>query len=167
MGYYVQAISLTKKYGKFCAVNNLNQKIHAGEIYGILGSNGAGTTTANKMICGLLIPTSGQVYVFGKKATDSSLAGLIGYMPQETALYYGLTVHHNIAFFGEIYGFNAQEIRNRESELLKFIDLENKADELVVNLSGGMKHRVSLACALFHKPNFLSSMSPRLEWTLN
>jgi ABC-2 type transport system ATP-binding protein len=155
MGYYVQALSLTKKYGKLRAVNNLNLKIHAGEIYGLLGPNGAGKTTAIKMICGLLTPTSGQVCVFGEKATDSSLAGLIGYMPQETALYYGLTVHQNIAFFGEIYGFNAEEIRNRESELLKFIDLENKRDELVVNLSGGMKHRVSLACALFHEPKLL------------
>jgi len=155
MEYFVQAASLIKKYGNFNAVNNLNLNIRAGEIYGLLGPNGAGKTTAIKMICGLLKPTAGEIYVLGKRIPDGSLARFVGYMPQETALYLGLTVHQNIAFFGEIYGYRGQEIETRERTLLKFIDLEKFADELVINLSGGMKHRVSLACALFHEPKLV------------
>lgn len=155
MEYFIQIASLNKKYGKFNAVNNLNLKIRAGEIYGLLGPNGAGKTTAIKMICGLSRPTAGEIHVLGKRIPDDSLAQLIGYMPQETALYLGLTVHQNIAFFGEIYGYQQREIETREQELLRFIDLEKFADELVINLSGGMKHRVSLACALFHKPKLV------------
>jgi len=155
MEYFVQAASLIKKYGNFNAVNNLNLNIRAGEIYGLLGPNGAGKTTAIKMICGLLKPTAGEIYVLGKRIPDGSLARFVGYMPQETALYLGLTVHQNISFFGEIYGYRGQEIETRERTLLKFIDLEKFADELVINLSGGMKHRVSLACALFHEPKLV------------
>ena len=90
MEYFVQAASLIKKYGNFNAVNNLNLNIRAGEIYGLLGPNGAGKTTAIKMICGLLKPTAVDIYVLGKRIPDGSIARLVGYMPQETALYLGL-----------------------------------------------------------------------------
>ncbi len=152
----VETKNLTKKYGDFTAVNNLNLRVNRGEIYGLLGPNGAGKTTTIKMLCGLLMPTSGDAYVLERKIPDKMCtAPFIGYMPQEIALYVGLTVHQNIEFYGKIFGLNKTKIEEREEELLKFIDLEEWRDELVGNLSGGMKHRVSLACTLIHDPKLL------------
>lgn len=146
---------LTKKYGNFAAVDKLNLRVERGIIYGLLGPNGSGKTTTIKALCGLLRPSEGEVYVLGKKVPDRSIAPLIGYMPQETALYLGLTVHQNMGLYGEVFGLDARRISEREKELLTFINLEKWRDKLVANLSGGMKHRVSLACALIHQPDLL------------
>lgn len=122
----------------------------------MLGPNGAGKTTTIKMLCGLLMPTSGDAYVLERKIPDKMCtAPFIGYMPQEIALYVGLTVNQNIEFYGKIFGLNKTKIEEKEEELLRFIDLEEWGDELVGNLSGGMKHRVSLACTLIHDPKLL------------
>ena len=155
MEYCVRAAALTKNFGDLCAVNDLNFDIRLGEVYGLLGPNGAGKTTVIKILCGVLAPTSGEVYVLAKKMPNRGIARLIGYMPQETALYAGLTVHQNVKFFGEIYKLTASAIKRREATLLRLIDLEQFADQLVANLSGGMKHRVSLACALLQEPQLL------------
>jgi ABC-2 type transport system ATP-binding protein len=155
MRYVIEMSSLTKKFGEFIAVNELNLRVEEGEIYGLLGPNGAGKTTTIKMLCGLLKPTSGEVYVLGRRVPNESTAPLIGYMPQETALYLGLTVHQNVEFYGEVFGLEKDKIEGREKVLLKFIDLEEWRDELVGNLSSGMKHRVSLACTLIHEPELL------------
>jgi ABC-2 type transport system ATP-binding protein len=154
MIYYVETTSLTKKFGDLTAVDKLDLTIGAGEIYGLLGPNGAGKTTVVKILCGLLTATSGEARVLGHKI-DRSITPLIGYMPQETALYLDLTVRENLAFFGKIFGLSKGKVKEREKALLKFINLEKFADTLVVNLSGGMKHRVSLACALLHEPELL------------
>ncbi len=146
---------LTKTYGKFKAVDGLDLRVESGEMYGLLGPNGAGKTTVIKVLCGLLRLTSGEVYLLGKRIPDKGLAARIGYMPQETALYIGLTVHQNMSFFGRIFGLSRTEVAERERQLLAFIDLEKWRDELVMNLSGGMMHRVSLACALIHRPPLL------------
>jgi len=151
----IETNNLTKRFGAFTAVNNLNLKINVGEIYGLLGPNGAGKTTTIKMLCGILLSTSGDSHIFGKKAVDKSVAPNIGYMPQEIALYPGLTVHQNMEFFGKLFGLKKEKIEKMERELLKFINLEKWRNELVVNLSGGMKHRVSLACVLIHEPKLL------------
>lgn len=151
----IQTYSLTKKFGKLTAVNNLNLRVDLGEIYGLLGPNGAGKTTVIKMLCGLLPPTSGEAYVLGERLPNKNIARGIGYMPQEIALYPGLTVHQNMEFFAEIYRVNKDQIKERERRLLKFINLEKFADELVVNLSGGMQQRVSLACTLLNQPRLL------------
>ncbi|MDR2967706.1 MAG: ATP-binding cassette domain-containing protein [Methanobacteriaceae archaeon] len=147
--------NLIKKLGNFIAVNNLNLKVKRGEIYGLLGPNGAGKTTTIKLLCNLTKPNGGKGHLLGKKFSDNTIASNIGYMPQETALYDGLTVYQNILFFGEVYGLSSKKIRNRSDELLKFINLEKWRDELVENLSGGMKHRLSLACTLIHEPKLL------------
>jgi ABC-2 type transport system ATP-binding protein len=154
MTHSVEATSLTKKFGDLTAVDKLDLTIGAGEIYGLLGPNGAGKTTVVKILCGLMTATSGEARVLGHKI-DRSITPLIGYMPQETALYLDLTIRENLAFFGKIFGLSKDKIEEREKALLKFIHLEKFADTLVDHLSGGMKHRVSLACALLHEPQLL------------
>jgi ABC-2 type transport system ATP-binding protein len=151
----VETRALTKAYGKFKAVDGLDLRVEPGEMYGLLGPNGAGKTTVIKVLCGLLRLTSGEAYLLGKRIPDKVLAARIGYMPPETALYIGLTVHQNLSFFGRIFGLSRAEVAERERQLLAFIDLEKWRDELVMNLSGGMMHRVSLACALIHRPPLL------------
>lgn len=153
--YVILTTSLGKNFGDFAAIKDLNLKIKKGEVYGLLGPNGAGKTTTIRLLCGLINYEIGDAFVLGRRVPDHSIAQNIGYMPQETALYKGLSVRQNMEFFGEIYGLKKQRISERIDELLVFIDLEKWKDELVVNLSGGMKHRVSLACALIHEPKLL------------
>jgi ABC-2 type transport system ATP-binding protein len=153
--YMVKTRGLVKRYGKFTAVDQLDLRVRKGEIYGLLGPNGAGKTTTIKMLCGLLKVSGGEAHINGKQVPDRRIAAEIGYMPQETALYLGLTVHQNVAFFGSVFGLTRQEIEVREKTLLEFIDLAAWRNEMVANLSGGMKHRVSLACALVHVPPLL------------
>jgi ABC-2 type transport system ATP-binding protein len=151
----IEAEELTMRYGKFTAVDRLDLRVRRGENYGLLGPNGAGKTTTIKMLCGLLKPTSGQARLLGRSIPDKGIAPMIGYMPQETAIYQGITVHQNIQFFGRVFGLGKSEISAREKELLEFIDLEKWRDVLVARLSGGMRHRVSLACSLVHRPPLL------------
>ena len=153
--YVICTSKLTKKFGDFTALDNLDLKIRKGEVYGLLVPNGAGKTTTIRLLCGLVKYGSGEAFVLGSKIPDHSISDKIGYMPQETALYKGLSVKQNMEFFGEIYGLSKARIDERISELLKFIDLEKWKEELIINLSGGMKHRVSLACALIHEPELL------------
>lgn len=155
MTHPIQTSSLTKKFGKLIAINNLNLRVLSGEIYGLLGPNGAGKTTVIKILCGLLSATSGEAHVLGERVPNKNIAYNIGYMPQEIALYSGLTVHQNMDFFAEIYRVDRDKIKERKRRLLKFINLEKFADELVVNLSGGMQQRVSLACSLINAPKLL------------
>jgi ABC-2 type transport system ATP-binding protein len=155
MTYAIRTNLLTKTFGEFTAVKNLNLNVKSGEIYGLLGPNGAGKTTTIKLLTGLLSITSGEGFVFDLKVPDKELAPDIGHMPQETALYTGITVHQNLEFFGLLYGLNNKQIKKREKELLKFVALERWRNKLVSNLSGGMKHRVSLACTLIHEPKLL------------
>ncbi len=151
----IETVNLTKKYGTFVAVDGLNLRVDQGEIYGLLGPNGAGKTTAIKMLCGLLRPNGGSATVLGRPVGDRKKAACIGYMPQETALYMGLTVHQNLVFFGELFRMRREALVEREKLLLAFINLEKWRDELVRNLSGGMRHRVSLAAALMHEPKVM------------
>jgi len=151
----VETKALTKRYGEFTAVDTLDLRVREGEVFGLLGPNGAGKTTTIKLLCGMLRITSGEAFVGGIKVPDRSIAPCVGYMPQETALYVGLTVHQNMQFFGEVFGLHVEDIKCRERELLEFIDLADWRGELVEKLSGGMRHRVSLACALIHRPRIL------------
>ncbi|MDO9537982.1 MAG: ABC transporter ATP-binding protein [Thermoplasmata archaeon] len=151
----IKVEKLDKKFGDFKALDGMDLVVRKGEVYGLLGPNGAGKTTAIKVLTGLLKKTSGDAEVLGVTIPNKDITQKIGYMPQETALYIGLTVHQNLEFFGKLFGMDKAKILERETELLKFIDLEKWRDELVANLSGGMKHRVSLACALIHEPEVL------------
>lgn len=155
MKHVIEIHSLTKNYKSFCAVNQLSLAVKPGEIYGLLGPNGAGKTTAIKMCCGLMCPDSGTVSILEKTIPDKKISSFIGYMPQETAVYNGLTIHQNIEFFGEMYGMTRSQIAEREAELLSFVDLEKWKDKQILQLSGGMQHRTSLACALVHSPRVL------------
>lgn len=151
----VKTVSLVKKYGNFEVLNNLNLEIKKGEIYGLLGPNGAGKTTTIKILCGLLAPTSGEAYVLDNKVPNKKSAFDIGYMPQETALYSGLTIHQNIDFYAKLFGIEDSEIKKKERELLRFVNLYDWRDKVIQNLSGGMKHRASLACSLIHNPKVI------------
>ena len=151
----VETKNLTKLFGNLRAVDKLNLSIKQGTIYGFLGPNGAGKTTTIKMLCGLLKPTSGQARVLNKDVSSQGVEELIGYMPQETALYINLTIHQNLQLFGELFGLSKEEIIQRETELLELIDLVDWRDKRVEELSGGMKHRASLACSLIHEPEVL------------
>ncbi|MHB8781283.1 MAG: ABC transporter ATP-binding protein [Candidatus Geothermincolia bacterium] len=159
-----------RRFGHFTAVDGLDLKIKKGEIYGLLGPNGAGKTTTIKMLCGLLQPHGGEAVVLGRRVPDPAKAACIGYMPQDTALYTGLTVHQNLQFYGELFGLRNARLAERELELLHLIHLEAWRNELVRNLSGGMRHRVSLACSLIHEPKVLFldeptvGVDPELRW---
>ncbi|MGZ7136095.1 MAG: ATP-binding cassette domain-containing protein, partial [Methanobacterium sp.] len=130
MEYAILTSSLTREFGEFRAINELNLKVKSGEIYGLLGPNGAGKTTAIKILCGLLTPSSGDAYVLGNDVSDKKIASRIGYMPQETALYVGLTVHQNMKFYGNLFGMDDALIEEAESQLLDFVDLKIWRNEL-------------------------------------
>src|SRR4030042_777872 len=137
--FAIETKNLTKRFGSFTALSELNLKIENGVIHGLLGPNGAGKTTVIKILCGLLKLSGGEAYIFGNKVPNRSILPQIGYMPQETALYLELSVHHNLALYGEVYGMSRGRIAEREKELLQFIALEKWRDEPVSTLSGGMK----------------------------
>lgn len=153
--YAVETRDLTMLFGKFKALDKLNLRIQRGIIYGLLGPNGAGKTTAIKIACGLLTPTGGQAFVLGTKVPNRSILPQIGYMPQETALYVELSVHQNMELFGELYGLTPKKIAEKEDELLRFVALDKWKHSPVANLSGGMRHRTSLACSMIHEPRIL------------
>ncbi|MGZ4847618.1 MAG: ABC transporter ATP-binding protein, partial [Halobacteriota archaeon] len=152
---YIETTALVKSFGAVRVIDKFELRVKKGEIFGLLGPNGAGKTTLIKILCSLLTPTAGAAYVLGKQVPNRHIAPLIGYMPQELALYTNLNVHENITFYGAIFSLSKDQILKRERELLKLIDLEAHTKAVVRNLSGGMQHRVSLACALLHEPPIL------------
>ncbi len=151
----IETSNLSKHYGELKAVDNLDLKVRQGEVYGLLGPNGSGKTTTIKMLTGLINSTSGTATILGQKLPSKTILNDIGYMPQETAIYLDNTVHENILLFGEIYGLSKDQIEEREVELLDFVELTQRRDSIASTLSGGMKHRLSLACAMIHRPKLL------------
>lgn len=151
----IHAHRLKKVYDKLVAVDDLNLKIPKGLLYGMIGPNGSGKTTAIKMLVGLLKVTSGKAYVLGEKVPISENIHRIGYMPQEMAIYTDLTVHENLQLFAELYSVDPDTFEKRENDILNVIDLKDRKETVASQLSGGMRHRVSLACALIHDPEVL------------
>jgi ABC-2 type transport system ATP-binding protein len=151
----VEITGLKKSFGKVKAVNGLDLNIEKGQVFGLLGPNGSGKTTTIKILCGLLKKDKGEARVLGEKVRSRSYLTRIGYMPQETALYEDLTVRENLKLFAGIFGLNRQEFLDREKEVLELVDLYERKDFLLSNLSGGQKHRISLAASMLHRPEVL------------
>ena len=150
----VSASKLTRNFGAFRAVDEISFEVKKGEIFGFLGANGAGKTTAIKMLCGLLKPTEGDAFVAGFSIrTDTSMIKKnIGYMSQKFSLYEDLTVKENIEFYGGIYGLSREEIANKTRLLLSELNLENMKNSLTKALPLGWKQRLALSASLLHDP---------------
>ncbi|HXZ23878.1 MAG TPA: ABC transporter ATP-binding protein, partial [Methanomassiliicoccales archaeon] len=146
---------LRKSFGEVVAVDGLDLQIAKGTLYGLVGPNGSGKTTAIKILVGLLRPDRGEASVLGEKVPLTLKRPSIGYMPQDISVYSDLTVHENLEFFGGLFAMDKERFARREAEILKVIDLEGRKGAMVSTLSGGMRHRVSLACALIHDPQVL------------
>ncbi len=145
---------LTKKFGAFKAVDNISFEVKRGEIFGFLGANGAGKTTALKMLIGLLTPTSGGATVAGYDVVrqPDRVKQRIGYMSQRFSLYEDLTIRENIRLYGGIYGLANTEIREKTTQMLEKLDLKAQADTLVGSLPLGWRQKLSFTVALLHDP---------------
>ena len=153
----INANGLTKQFGEVIAVNLLDLTINKGEVYGFLGPNGCGKTTAIRMLTGLLMPTSGDISVLGLSLPKQAnlLRYKIGYMTQKFSLYDDLTVAENLAFLADAYSLKGQYKRSRIDELLAIYGLAARANQLAGSMSGGQTQRLALAGATIHKPELL------------
>lgn len=151
----VEIKNLFFNFGDLKVIDNLSLEVAKGISFGLLGANGSGKTTLIRLMVGLLKPASGSIFCLGKKAS-TAIARQIGYMPQLPSLYNELTVTQNIDFFAHIYGLrDGKQRAQRVEEVIKVIDLWEKRHTSVAKLSGGMKQRVSLGCAIAHNPPLL------------
>ncbi|MGL5894689.1 MAG: ABC transporter ATP-binding protein, partial [Bacteroidales bacterium] len=151
----IEVFGLTKRFGEFTAVKNLNFEVAKGEIFGFLGANGAGKSTAMRMLCGLLEPTEGRATVAGYDiySQRERVKQSIGYMSQRFSLYEDLTVRENIEFFGSIYGLSPKECRVRMDEMYSRLALGSEVNSLVASLPLGWRQKISFSLALIHRPS--------------
>jgi ABC-2 type transport system ATP-binding protein len=157
MNYSIETKDLTKKFGSYTAVDNINVSVKQGEIFGFLGANGAGKTTAIRMLCGLLAPTSGSGHVAGfdiMKET-SKIRSRIGYMSQKFSLYPDLVVRENLKLYGSLYGLDKTGLEQRITEMSARLGLSDLLPRITGSLPWGWQQRLSLACANLHKPEIL------------
>lgn len=155
--FIIEARQLTKRFGNFTAVDHIDFKVKKGEIFGFLGANGAGKTTAMKMLIGISRPTEGEAEVagFDVATRPEKIKENIGYMSQHFALYDDLTVKENIRFFGGIYGLSRKRIREKTAELIEELGLQKLADQLVGALPLGWKQKIAFSVALLHDPKII------------
>src|SRR5690554_3090434 len=148
---------LTKQFGDFYAVNKISFDVYKGEVFGFLGANGAGKTTAMRILCGLSYPSSGKATVAGFDVykQQESIKKNIGYMSQKFSLYENLTVSENIEFFGGIYGVERSEIRVRRADLIQRLGLEKEVNKMVGELPLGWKQKLAFSVAIFHQPKIV------------
>mgnify|MGYP000279976558 CR=1 FL=1 len=153
----ITAKDLTKSFGTFVAVNKITFDVAHGEVFGFLGANGAGKTTAIRMLVGLLEPTSGEAHVagFDVRTQRDEIRRNIGYMSQRFSLYADLTVQENIELYGGIYGLSDAQIRQGSEELYESLDLAHTADSLVRTLPLGWKQKLAFSVAMLHKPRIV------------
>ncbi len=149
--------NLTKRFGSREAVKGLTLSIGEGEIFGLLGPNGSGKTTLIRMLCGLLAPTSGRATVGGYDVgrEPEQIKRCIGYVSQRFSLYPDLTIRENLNFFSDVYGVPAIDAEPRKRELIRLCGLDGREGQASGSLSGGLKQRLALACALIHGPKIL------------
>lgn len=153
----IKTDKLTKRFGDFIATNQITFEVYAGEIFGFLGANGAGKTTAMKMLCGLTIPSSGNATIAGfdiYKQTEQVKKN-IGYMSQKFSLYEDLTVTENINFFGGIYGLNDKELKEKSEILIETLGMNSEAKKLVGSLPLGWRQKLSFSVAILHEPKIV------------
>ena len=157
MDYVIEVNGLTKRFGTFTAVDGIGFSVSRGEIFGFLGANGAGKTTAMRMLCGLSFPTegSGRVAGFDVMAEGEQIKRHIGYMSQRFSLYEDLTVLENMELFGGIYGMKRNDIARRSSELLQKISFSDHADDLVSSLPLGWRQKLAFMVATMHRPEIV------------
>ena len=153
----IETKELTKKFGPFTAVDRISFEVKQSEVFGFLGANGAGKTTAIRMLTGLLLPSSGEAYVagFDVYTEPEQIKKSIGYMSQKFSLYQDLTPSENIQFFGGIYGLSYKEIRRQSKELIGKLGMEKIAKKRVGDLPLGWKQRLAFSLALLHKPKIV------------
>ncbi len=156
-GVIIDVKEMTKKFGNFVANDCLNFRVYEGEIFGFLGANGAGKTTAIRMLCGLSKPTSGEMTVAGYDVyrDTEKIKRSIGYMSQKFSLYEDLTVFENIRLYGGIYHLTKQEIRERAIALLERLGLEHARNHLIASLPLGWKQKLAFSIAILHKPRLV------------
>jgi ABC-2 type transport system ATP-binding protein len=148
---------LTKRFGDFIAVDNISFEVNTGEIFGFLGANGAGKTTAMRMLCGLSFPTSGEATVAGYNVftKQESIKKNIGYMSQKFSLYENLTVKENIRFYGGIYGLTNGQLKEKGEELINKLGLQSESKKLVGALPLGWKQKLAFSVAIIHQPKIV------------
>ena len=148
---------LTKRFGDFTAVDHITFDVHRGEIFGFLGANGAGKTTAMRMLCGLSHPTSGEAHVagFDLYRHAEKIKQNIGYMSQKFSLYEDLTVKENIRFYGGIYGLTDQQIKDKTAYMVEHLKLTDRVNTLVKSLPLGWKQKLAFSVALVHNPSIV------------
>jgi len=153
----VETLDLVKQFGDFVAVDHINLEVKRGSFFGFLGPNGAGKSTTIKMLTGLLAPTSGKLRVLGLDITEQPIEvkKKIGVVPEDLNLFERLTGAEMLAFTGRMYGLTKQDIAQRSKELLELMELQSEPRKLIVEYSHGMKKKLSLACALIHRPEIL------------
>ncbi|WP_068784917.1 ABC transporter ATP-binding protein [Paenibacillus phocaensis] len=153
---------LTKKFGDFIAVDHMSLSVKEGEIFGFLGSNGAGKSTTIHLVASLLRPTDGEIRILDKDiAKHSRFAKMnLGIVPQDLAIYQDMTAYENVKFFAGLYGLRGAELKERAEEALQFVGLTDKAKSYPKNFSGGMKRRLNIACAIAHRPKLIIMDEP-------
>src|SRR5688500_19929775 len=153
----VETFNLVRQFGDFTAVDHINLNVRRGSFFGFLGPNGAGKSTTIKMLTGLLAPTSGKMLVLGRdlEVEPLEVKRRIGVVPEDLNLFERLTGAEMLSFTGRMYGLRLDEIAHRSKELLDLKDVEEEPKKLIVEYSHGMKKKLSLACALIHRPEIL------------
>jgi ABC-2 type transport system ATP-binding protein len=148
---------LTKRFGDFTATDEISFEVYKGEIFGFLGANGAGKTTAMRMLCGLSAPTSGKASIAGYDVYSQTedIKRNIGYMSQKFSLYENLTILENIEFFGGIYGLSDEQIETKTNELLDRLGMKSESKKLVASLPLGWKQKLSFSVAVLHEPKIV------------
>ena len=148
---------LTKRFGEFYAVNKISFDVYKGEIFGFLGANGAGKTTAMRILCGLSYPSSGEATVagFSVRNQQESIKKNIGYMSQKFSLYENLSILENIEFFGGVYGVSRKDIKERSNKLIRDLGLQKEAKKMVGGLPLGWKQKLAFSVSIFHRPKIV------------
>lgn len=153
----IEVNNLTKKFGHFVAVDNISFYVNKGEIFGFLGANGAGKTTAMRMLCGLIIPSSGKAQIadFDVYKQTEQIKKNIGYMSQKFSLYDDLTVRENINFYGGIYGLKKDKLKEKTELLIDLLKIEDSKNKLLKSLPLGWKQKLAFSVAIIHEPKIV------------